>query len=172
MVKYLTEDFVNTSQQLKQDINQQLDELSAPNIGFHEEEYERTESFVLFNDWLKGAKKEDLASLAHDFGLLPVIYTLSGINVIQATLIQETSKIDVLGMITYIRTALQHTAGDNMKAIGQLCAVLFEDTYRPDEDMDIRSTFISLLISKCISTREDITYEQSVARLMEPILAA
>lgn len=179
MVKYLTMDFVSTIQKLNQDINRQLnnisdtnDNISAPKIGLYTQEYERTQCFVNFNEWLKNANKEELISLAHNFGLLPVVYTLTGVNVIQATLMQETSKIDVLGVITYIRIALIHTMGDNTSALDQLCTVLFSDTYRQTDDMDIRSNFISLLISKCINTREDITYEQSVARLMEPILIA
>jgi len=171
MGNYLTTEFVDEVQILKREMNQQLSEWSAPTLDECGDEYERTEAFVALNEWLRDAKKEKLVELSRAYGLLPVIYSLSGIDVLQATLLQDTARLDVIGIITYIRTALHQTIGDNIQRISTLCHTLFPEHAIDDVDIDIRSLFISLFISKCMNTRSDITYAQSLNRLAHPILA-
>lgn len=171
MGNYLTKEFVEEVHTLKNELNTQLGEWSAPAVGESTDEYERTETFVALNEWLRDAKKEDLKQLSHTFGLLPIIYGLSGINVLQATLLQDTARLDVIGIITYIRTALQQTIGDDVQAIRTLCRTMFPDYSEDETHIDMRSLFISLLISNCMNTRDDITCEQSLFRATQPILA-
>lgn len=168
MSDYLTQEFVEESNEIKQELNQQLNEWSAPTIGQFDEEYERTESFVAFNEWLKDVEQEKLQQLASSFGLLPAVYSLSGINVLQATLLQDATKIDMLGIISYIRTVL-HQNIEYKSQMDDACQTVFPDN--TDIESDTRSLFISLFISQCMNTHEDITYPQSLSRIMQPILA-
>lgn len=170
MGRYLTSEFVEEVQTLKNEINAHLRKWSAPTFGEGDDEYQRTETFVALNEWMRDVRKEALVELSKAFGLLPVIYSLSGIDVLQATLLQDTARLDVIGIITYIRTALHHTLGDNAQQIHTLCHTLFPEHDIDGVDIDIRSLFISLLISKCMNTRNDITYAQSLVRLTQPIL--
>lgn len=170
MGKYLTETFVDDVHALKTDLNLELGKSFAPMLGASEDEYDRTETFVAMNEWLRDATKDDLKRLSGTFGLLPVIYSLSGIDVLQATLLQETARLDVMGIISYIRTALHQLVGNDVSMMRTLCRTMFPDYDTDAMDVDSRSLFISLFISKCMNTRSDITYPQAISRVLMPVL--
>lgn len=170
MGKYLTETFVDDIHSLKTDLNLELDKSFAPMIGESEDEYDRTEAFVAMNEWLRDATKDDLKRLSGTFGLLPVIYSLSGIDVLQATLLQETARLDVIGIISYIRAALYQLVGNDVDMMHTLCQTMFPDHDSDAMGVDSRSLFISLFISKCMNTRSDITYPQAISRVLIPVL--
>lgn len=170
MGKYLTETFVDDVHALKTDLNLELGKSFAPTIGESEDEYGRTEAFVAMNEWLRDATKDDLKRLSGAFGLLPVVYSLSGIDVLQATLLQETARLDVMGIISYIRTALHQLVGNDVSRMRALCRTMFPDYDTDAMNVDSRSLFISLFISKCMNTRSDITYPQAISRVLMPVL--
>ena len=89
---------------------------------------------------------------------------------LQATLLQETSRLDVMGIISYIRTALHQLVGNDVSMMRTLCRTMFPDHDSDDMDVDSRSLFISLFISKCMNTRSDITHPQAVSRVLVPVL--
>lgn len=170
MDNYLTPEFVDEVHVLKNEMNDQLSEWSAPILDEYDDTYDRTEAFVALNEWLRDATKEQLSNLSRTFGLLPVIYSLSGIDVLQATLLQDTARLDVIGIITYLRQALHQTIGDDVQRLNTLCQTMFPEYETDNGDIDTRSLFISLFISKCMSTRHDITYAQALERLAYPVL--
>lgn len=171
MGDYLSTDFVNKTEKLKETLNNQLNMWSAPTLGESDNEYDRTRSFVAINEWFSNAEKHELEALSQAYGLLPVIYSLSGINVLHATLLQETSRLDVVGIITYIRVLLKQSIGNDRVKMRELCETFFPDYLSTDECVDDRSLFISLLISYCMNTRDDITYPQALSRVLYPITA-
>lgn len=174
MTDYLSKGLVSATTDLKETLNDELTRLSAPNVGYDTEEYYRTKNFVEFNAWLQNAPRKELTHIITDFGLLPMIYSLSGIDVTTAALMQEESRVNLRGHIRYINLAIIHVAGkrfDDALLIGkELFGESFEYENITTAD-DLRSKIIANLIEYLVNTRNNITYEQSMGRFLKLITA-
>ena len=172
MTDYLSKGLVSIATDLKETLNDELTRLSAPNVGYETEEYYRTKNFVEFNAWLQNAPRKELTSIITDFGLLPMIYSLSGINVTTAALMQEEARVNLRGHIRYINLAIICIAGkrfDDALVIGKdLFGESFEYENITTAD-DLRYKIIADLIQYLVNTRSDITYEQSLGRVLKLI---
>ena len=172
MTDYLSKGLVSATTDLKETLNDELTRLSAPNIGYNTEEYYRTENFVEFNAWLQNAPRKELTYIINDFGLLPMIYSLSGINVTTAALMQEEARVNLRGHIRYINLAIICIAGkrfDDALVIGKdLFGESFEYENITTAD-DLRYKIIADLVQYLVNTRSDITYEQSLGRVLKLI---
>lgn len=170
MAGQLTKELIVASHNINHDINQLLSSVGAPTIGHNDSEYEKAKSFVDFNDWLLTANDSQLSELANQFGLLPMVYTLSGINVSNVTLLQSSTHLNVDGYIRYIKYLLRFATQGNYQELKIGMNDIFTQPANNNFDMEyLTNSFISSVLSYFINTNSQITYEQSLARFLQLI---
>lgn len=170
MAEYLNKGLVNATSDLKEQLNDRLVSLSSEPIGTNDEEYYRTSDFVEFNNWLQKVSRQDLTSIILDFGFLPMVYSLSGINITTAAIMQKESIINLRGYIRYINMAIIQVVGKQSEGVIKLGTEFFGDNFKYDEAFtasDLRSKFAAGIIEYFVNTRNDITYEQSLGRFVK-----
>lgn len=173
MTEYLSQELVDATDELRNKINETLQKMHAPVIGLSDTKYNRAKTFVDFNSWLLTANRKAIKELSLDFGLLPMVFTLSGVNVLDISLLQNTSKIDLLGHVRYISIALDTLTNQNDDIIIGVGASIFGEKFKSSESTktSFRSKFVSDVLEYFINTGTNITYEQSMARLLSLITA-
>lgn len=167
MTTYISEKLVTATSTIREDMNQVISGFNGPVLGTSNDVYERSKQFVAFNEWLRGASPRAIRKLARGYGLLPVVYSLTGIEVMDVMLLQEKAKLDLLGHVRYLSLWLFDTTENDAVSIADLTNVIFGDVYgHVDDTPEARSKFVSYVIEYFINTSSVITYEQSMVRFL------
>ena len=168
MAEYLTPQLIEKTDNLRKQLNTLLTELNGPEIGNDDSGYHREMSFVSFESWLVTAPIEALQKVSESFGLLPLVYSLSGLDVMNVSMIQQSSKIDLRGHVRYVSLVLAHDI-HTVPALVEFGKAIFGDAFNGTADKSInelRSNVISSIISYIINTSDEITYPQALSRLL------
>ncbi len=153
---------MNTSEKLRTDINRELSEYDAPIITDKNNEYDKAKNYTEFNLWLKSTRYKNLELLAEHYGLLPIVYSLSGIDVLNVTLLQNRSSIDLLGHVRYLNIVLDLYTKDETIMIGN---ELFNNQFSKElTEHELRSKFISLMTEYLVNIDNNISYSESLSR--------
>ena len=153
---------MDTSEKLRTDMNHELSEYDAPIITDKNNEYDKAKNYTEFNLWLKSTHYENLELLAEHYGLLPIVYSLSGIDVLNVTLLQNRSSIDLLGHVRYLNIVLDLYTKDETIMIGN---ELFNNQFSKElTEHELRSKFISLMTEYLVNIDNNISYSESLSR--------
>lgn len=153
--------------ELRDQINTILTNMDAPRIGENDNAYDRAVTFVEFNKWLEVTNVKNIEKLADEYGLLPIVFSLSGIDVMDVSLIQQSAKINLMGHIRYINNILILLTHGNTDVLNDLSKDVFKDKIpNVNNASEVRSKFISALLEYFINTSGTISYPESVDRLI------
>ena len=164
MTTQITAEVLDTVSTVHSQLNGTLESFGAPQIGNSESPYDRALKFVEFNQWLNSTSNTNLQSLATDYGLLPMVYSLSGLDIIDVVLLQNTQSIDLRGHIRYINIVLGILTDNDAETLADIGVDVFGSKFDSvgQTSRELRSRFISITLEHLINTASEITYNKSI----------
>ena len=161
---------VNTvTNELRDAINDNLQKVNSPQLGLGRTAYDRADTFVQFNNWLMQADRAVLVDIANKYGLLPMVFSLSGLDVTDAMLLQQRSRLDLRGHIRYISITLGSVTGTRTNDVLNVGKIFFGDDFKTEnvKTAELRTQFISSVIEYFVNTDDNIDYVDALKRFLE-----
>lgn len=161
---------VNTvTNELRDAINEELQKVNSPQLGLGRTTYDHANTFVQFNKWLTQADRAVLVDIANKYGLLPMVFSLSGLDVTDAMLLQHSSRLDLRGHIRYISITLGGVMGTRTNDILNVGKMFFGDDFKTEnvKIAELRTLFISSVIEYFVNTNDNIDYATALKRFLE-----
>lgn len=169
MVEQTAPNINTVTNELRDVINDDLQKVNSPQLGLGQTAYAHANTFVQFNNWLTQADRAVLADITNKYGLLPMVFSLSGLDVIDAMLLQQSSKLDLHGHIRYISIALGKATGTRTNDILNVGKIFFGDDFKTKnvKTAELRTQFISSIIEYLVNTNDNIDYANALKRFLE-----
>ena len=158
---------LETTTHLSNRLNEYLESVDAPAIGLHNDPINRSQDFVEFEAWLKTSDIDVLDDLIEQFGLIPLVFSLSGTDVTYSTLLQKGETVKLDGYVRYIDSALIRTTGGRAIEINQIGKSLFGDEFELAKQHKMRAKFASKIIEIFINTQLGIPYSHALLMLLD-----
>lgn len=169
MLEQTTPNMNTVTDELRDAINNDLQKVNSPQLGLGQTAYAHANTFVQFNNWLMQADRAVLVDIANKYGLLPMVFSLSGLDVTDAMLLQQRSRLDLHGHIRYISIALGGVTGTRTNDILNVGKMFFGDDFKTEnvKTAELRTQFISSVIEYFVNTNDNINYADALKRFLE-----
>lgn len=141
-------------------INRDLDDLGAPTLSYGSG-YDRSQDFIALSAWFENANEKTFKLLANDYGFLPVLYSMAGIDLLAIQLKTNKEKLNVYGMAKYLRYALSSNGRNLNEQAYNFGVSLFSENFdndKFDNHLDYASLFTSCFFDFVLSFDVGIDY--------------
>lgn len=166
----------NATTTIIEQLNESLEILGAPLLGLHDDASNRAYDFVEFEEWLRDAPIESIIEIINDYGYVPIMIALSGIDIYYSILMQQKrpknkdadlfESIELSGYVRYIDTSIINATGGKAFEICTLGQHILGPDFPFNKQQVMRVQFIERLISKFINQKPGIPYHEAMKELM------
>lgn len=161
----ITDELKYTTEKAIEAINEKLQSIHAPQIALHDDPVNRAIDYVEFEKWLRDAAIEDIHSLIADFGLLPAVLAITGIDVSYAMSLQKSEDLQLSGYVRYIRASILYITDGKTSQIRTVAKSYIGDDFKLGKQREMVNAFTSAMLTRFINTTPGLPYVEAVGIL-------